>query len=268
MTHGEHLLRGHAPITAAGWSAIDDEARARLVPRLAVRRLVDFAGPHGWTFSSVGLGQVRSLPAAQDGVRAAVRVVAPAVELRVAFSVRRATLDDIDRGANAPDLEEIDVAAERMALAENRAVLLGWAEAGVTGIVRASSQPPVSLGASPQEYPVAVATAVNQLQDSGIGGPYALAVDPAGYTSITESTESGGYLLDKHLERILGGPVVRTPGLTGGVVLSQRGGDFRFDSGQDLSVGYSGHDVDAVQLYLEQSFAFRVTEPAAAVALV
>ncbi len=40
-----HLLREHAPITEANWSLIDDEARERLTPALAARKLVDFSGP-------------------------------------------------------------------------------------------------------------------------------------------------------------------------------------------------------------------------------
>ena len=50
-------------------------------------------------------------------------------------------------------------------------------------------------------------------------------------------------------------------------MLSLRGGDFLFESGQDLSVGYDSHDGEAVQLYLEESFSFRVVTPEAAVAL-
>jgi uncharacterized linocin/CFP29 family protein len=50
-------------------------------------------------------------------------------------------------------------------------------------------------------------------------------------------------------------------------VLSTRGGDFLFDSGQDLSIGYESHDADAVHLYLEESFSFRVATPDAAVPL-
>jgi uncharacterized linocin/CFP29 family protein len=51
-------------------------------------------------------------------------------------------------------------------------------------------------------------------------------------------------------------------------VLSQRGGDFLFESGQDLVVGFDHYDADAVHLYIEQSFSFRVATPEAAAALV
>jgi uncharacterized linocin/CFP29 family protein len=53
----------------------------------------------------------------------------------------------------------------------------------------------------------------------------------------------------------------------GAVVVSQRGGDFRFESGQDFAIGYDRHDADAVQLYLEGSFSFVVATPEAAVPL-
>ena len=59
-----HLLRAHAPITDTGWELLDREARERLAPALAARRLVDFAGPHGWQHSATNLGRVSGLPSA------------------------------------------------------------------------------------------------------------------------------------------------------------------------------------------------------------
>ncbi|MCU1465395.1 MAG: bacteriocin [Actinomycetia bacterium] len=55
--------------------------------------------------------------------------------------------------------------------------------------------------------------------------------------------------------------------MSGGVVLSQRGGDFVLECGQDVAIGYSGHDRGAVNLYLEESYSFRVLEPDAVIAL-
>ena len=55
--------------------------------------------------------------------------------------------------------------------------------------------------------------------------------------------------------------------LKGGVVISQRGGDFLLETGQDLSVGYDSHDADLVNLYIQESLSFRVATPEAAAAL-
>ncbi len=57
------------------------------------------------------------------------------------------------------------------------------------------------------------------------------------------------------------------PGVRGAVALSLRGGDFLLESGQDLAIGYESHDHEAVHLYLEESFSFRIATPEAAVAL-
>ena len=105
------------------------------------------------------------------------------------------------------------------------------------------------------------------LLSSGVGGPYGLALGPEVYKSVVETTEHGGYPLFDHLRKILDGPLVWAPGVDGGVVLSLRGGDFLFESGQDLSIGYDSHDSDKVGLYIEESFSFHVATPEAAVAL-
>jgi uncharacterized linocin/CFP29 family protein len=263
-----HLLREHAPITEAAWKLIDDEARERLTPALAARRLVDFAGPFGWEHSATSLGRVTELGSAPvDGVDAAQRRVLATVEARTPFLLSRAELRDSDRGAADVDLGPLDEAAQRMATLENRAVFHGWEAAGIVGIAEASSHEQTALGEDCEQYPGAVAGAVEAMLRAGVDGPYGLALGPEAYTRVLRTTEHGGYLLLEHLRKIVGGPLVWAPGVDGAVVVSQRGGDFRFESGDDLSVGYESHDADNVALYLLESFTFRVATPEAAVAL-
>ncbi len=263
-----HLLRQLAPISDAGWELLDDEARERLRPSLAARRLVDFSGPHGWQHSATNLGRIKAVDSpAADGVRAAQRQVLPLVELRAEFSVARSELADNDRGALDADLAQLDAAAQRIAIAENVAVFHGWAEAGIAGIAEASVVEPQPLGGSAEEYPRSVARAVESLREVGVDGPYGLALGPDEHTRVIETAEHGGYPLFDHLAKILGGPIVWAPGVKGAVVLSLRGGDFLFESGQDLAIGYSHHDAEAVHLFLEESFSFVVATPEAAAPL-
>jgi uncharacterized linocin/CFP29 family protein len=112
-----------------------------------------------------------------------------------------------------------------------------------------------------------VAKAVETLLEAGVSGPYGLALGPQEYTGVVETTEHGGLVVLDHLRQILGGPIVWAPGVDGAVVVSLRGGDFLFESGEDLSLGYRHHDADSAYLYLEESFSFRVATPEAAVAL-
>ena len=54
---------------------------------------------------------------------------------------------------------------------------------------------------------------------------------------------------------------------TRAVLLSIRGGDYELTVGQDLSIGYAIHDRTDVELYLTESFTFRVLEEKAAIFL-
>lgn len=268
----DHLLRKYAPIPATGWQQIEEEAKNRLTPRLAARRLVDWSGPHGWAHSATNLGRTASLETAPPGTKsetalARQRRVLPLSEFRVSFTVECSSVQDAERGATDVDYADLDRAAHDAALIENRAVFHGWPEAGITGIVESSAHPSLKLEQDAKTYPHAIAQATDILRQAGIEGPFALAISPEGYTRIVETTEHGGYPLREHLSKILGGDVVWAPGLEGALVMSKRGGDFILDVGQDFSIGYIRHDADLVTLYLEESFSFRVTEPDAAVVL-
>lgn len=263
-----HLLRGLAPVSEAGWQLLDDEARERLRGPLAARRLVDFSGPHGWEHSATNLGRAEKLPPPNGkGVTALRRRVLPLAELRTDFSVPRTELADNDRGAVDADLVALDEAARQIAVAENVAVFHGWKKAGITGIAEASPFKPEKLGKNAETYPRCVARAVESIRHAGVEGPYGLALGPDEYTRVIETAEHGGYPLFDHLAKILDGPIVWAPGLKGALVLSLRGGDFLFESGQDLAIGYASHDAGSVDLYIEESFSFLVATPEAAAPL-
>jgi uncharacterized linocin/CFP29 family protein len=261
-----HLLRSLAPISEAGWELLDSEARERLTPALAARKLVDFSGPHGWEYSATNLGRVASLSGApSEGVSGLQRQVLPVVELRADFALSRSELRDADRGADDTDLEPLDRAAHDIAVAENAVVFHGWSGA-MTGIAEASPHGKLALGEA-NGYPGQAAAAVEVLLSSGIGGPYGLALGSEAYRVALGTAENGGYPLVEHLRKVIDGPIAWAPGVDGAVLLSLRGGDFVLECGQDASVGYESHDGEVVRLYLEESFTFRVATPEAAVAL-
>jgi uncharacterized linocin/CFP29 family protein len=262
-----HLLRSNAPISGSGWELLDEEARERLAPALAGRKLVDFSGPHGWDHSATNLGRVSALSAAPaNGVSGLQRQVLPLVELRADFELSRGELRDADRGAEDADLAALDKAAHQIALAENVAVFHGW-KGAISGIAELSPHKAPKLGEVTADYPSRVAEAVEELLCAGITGPYGIALGREQYRRVVQTAEMGGYPLLDHLRKIVEGPLVWAPGVKGAVVVSLRGGDFLFESGQDLSIGYDSHDADVVRLYLEESFSFRVATPEAAVAL-
>lgn len=261
-------MRELAPVTEDAWTQIDEEASRSLKHFLAARRLVDFTGPEGWGFSAVDLGRVEVLhvdPA--NEVRVCRRRVLPLLELRTSFRLARSELLAAGRGASDLDLDPVIEASRATALAEDGAVFHGYAAGGIAGIVPSSPHQPVAISDDYHNYPEHVAAAVATLRSADIAGPYAIALGSRCYTGVTETTEQGGYPVFEHLRQILGGPVTWAPAVDGAVVLSQRGGDFELTVGQDLSVGYLSADADAVELYIEESVAFRINTPEAAVHL-
>jgi uncharacterized linocin/CFP29 family protein len=263
-----HLFRELAPISSAGWAAIEEESSQTLRTYLAGRKLVDFSGPHGWDRSAVDLGRVESVNGPGGEVSAALRRVQPLVELRTPMVVARVELDAIDRGSRSPDLDPVRDAARRLAEAEDQAIFHGYGPAGIEGLSQASPHAPITIPEDYEDYPRPVAKAVAHLRTSGVDGPYGIALGPRCYTGVIETTQRGGYPVFEHLRLILGGPVVWAPGVDGAMVVSMRGGDYELVSGEDVSIGYSSHDAETVSLYLEESLTFRVNTPEASVALV
>ncbi|MCF2527916.1 family 1 encapsulin nanocompartment shell protein [Yinghuangia soli] len=262
-----NLHRELAPISDAAWAEIEDEARRTFTLHLAGRRVVDLDGPSGTGLAAVGTGHVTPLGSPGAGVQAVSRDAQRVVELRVPFTLDREAVDDVLRGSKDSDWQPVKDAARTMALAEDRAVFEGWAEAGITGIRAGADTSPVELPERVEDYPDAVSRALTGLRLAGVGGPYALLLGADTYTAVNE-TSNHGYPVREHVARVLsGGEIVWAPALAGAVLLSTRGGDFEMHLGQDLSIGYEAHDASTVRLYLTESLTFSLYSPEAAVAL-
>ncbi|HKZ84416.1 MAG TPA: family 1 encapsulin nanocompartment shell protein [Anaerolineae bacterium] len=259
------LKRNHAPITPEAWKQIDDEAKRVLQLNLAGRKLVDFDGPHGWQYSAVNTGHLTIRTDSGLGVPWGVRGVVPVIEIRVPFELPMMELDNASRGA-VLDLPAVVSVAEKAAHAEDTAVFNGFKAGGIEGIIPSSPHPAITIPDDYADYPSIVVDAVETLRRGGINGPYALALGPGCYAGLAQAAEDG-YPIRERVEHFLDGPMVLAPKVDGAVLLSHRGGDFQLSVGQDLSIGYAGHDKEKVYLYLTESFAFRVLERGAAVYL-
>lgn len=258
------LKRDKAPVLPEAFDLIDEETARVLKLNLAARKLVDFDGPHGWKLGAVNTGRVRAIPEALGGVTAGVRVVQPLLELRSSMTLSIPELDMVARGASDPDLAAVREAAERIARAEDSAIFNGFDAGGIRGILPSSPHAAVVVRAA-ADWPFAVVQAKERLRTAGISGPYALALGPAAYDEISAASEDGYPIIKRIDGKLIEGPLVWAPALGSAVLLSTRGGDFELSVGQDLSVGYAHHDRETVELYLTESFTFRVLEPAAAI---
>ncbi len=264
----DHLRRSLAPVPDAAWEQIDDEASRTLRLTLAARRVVDVSGPTGWRTDAVASGLVSAVdPAPATNVSAGVRRPVPLLELAADFTLDQGDVDSADRGNSSIDTEPVIDACRRIAIAEDTVVFHGNAATGTVGIVDASPHAAIVASTDATQAPAHVAAALQVLRDAGVGGPYALVVGDEVYTAIQRATDHGEPVRE-HLTSVLyGGEIIWSSALTGAVVLSTRGGDYELHLGQDLSIGYRGATSDSVGLYVEESLAFRVHTPEAAVHL-
>jgi uncharacterized linocin/CFP29 family protein len=262
-----NLHRELAPIAAAAWTEIEDEARRTFTRHLAGRRVVDLVGPAGSALSAVGTGHLTVLSPPAEGVLVRQRQVQQVIELRVPFSVTRAAVDDVERGAKDSDWQPVKDAAKRIAFAEDHAIFHGYPAAGILGIAPGSSNAALALPTDAREVPDTVAQALSALRLAGVDGPYSLLLSADAYTAVAETTDHG-YPIRDHLARLLGdGEIIWAPALAGALLVSTRGGDYELHVGQDLSIGYLSHDADEIELYLQESLTFLTVTAEAGVAL-
>ncbi len=252
-----NLYRELAPVSAAAWANLEEEARRTFARHAAARKSVDVTGPDGPTLAGVGTGHVTAIDPPSDGVTAALRSWRPVVELRVPFRLDRAQIDSVERGALDPDWQPVKDAAKKIAFAEDRAVGDGYAAAQISGIRQLSDNPALTLPGEPRDYPDVLTKALSELRLAGVAGPYSLLLSADAWTAVSETSDHG-YPVREHLRRLLDGDIVWAPALDGAILLSCRGGDYELRLGQDLSIGYLSHDAESVELYFTESFTFAV----------
>jgi uncharacterized linocin/CFP29 family protein len=252
-----------APLTDEAWEAVSNEATRVLESSLTGRRVVDFDGPHGMDFSGVNLGRLDVHESeGGNGIHYGIRRVLPLVEVRVPFELGIWELDDLARGARDVDLDPVIAAAKRLASFEDGVVFNGFEQAGIEGLRNVAAAQSASLSEDAADLVDAVACATMGLRDSGVGGPYALVLGPEPWRTLHAAV---GYPVERRVQAATGGPILLSPAIRDGFLLSTRGQDFSLTVGQDASVGYQSHDHETVKLYLTESLTFRTLTPEAVV---
>ena len=261
-----NLHRELAPISDAAWAQIEEEASRTLKRYLAARRVVDVRDAGGVTLAAIGTGHLRDVAAPGGGIIARQREVVPLVELRVPFELSRQAIDDVERGSNDSDWQPLKDAAERIAVAEDRAIFDGYAAASIQGIRPGTSNPAMTLPANVADYPGAIAGALGQLRLVGVNGPYSVILGADAYNALS-AADDHGYPVLQHIKLLVNEDIIWAPAISGALVLTTRGGDFDLHIGQDISIGYLGHGDTTIRLYLQETFTFLMLTAEAAVTL-
>jgi len=253
--------REAAPFSDRVWHEIDEAVRKAAVHILAGRRVADFDGPKGWDHVASRLGTLRPAPlmTASSGARMSVPDIALLTEIRSDFSIPWAVIETFERGGPL-DTDSAEEAARQVAEAEDRLVLLGAGDGH--GLLSSKESPRTALGdwSEPGRAVTDLLGAVEVLDLAGVAGPYAAVLDPAHYYEYWKASTTGsGYPASKQLRERMEA-VHRSHVLTGGAVVSLRGGDFIITVGGDLTVGYRWHD-EVIHLFCVETVASRLIQP-------
>jgi uncharacterized linocin/CFP29 family protein len=261
------LKREFAPISDLAWKELDQQATDTILRNLCGRKVVDFDGPHGWDFAAVNLGRLKmSTKKAPGGVPWGIRQVQPLVEVWAPFQLSQLEVDNLTRGSSDADIGALQETVAKAAQLEDTAIFQGFADGGIQGIVKSSAHKAVTLPKDVEQYPKAVAEAVKAMALVDIAGPYALVLGPEEFFALKQAAKHG-YPPMRSIQDLTEGNVLMSRAVSGGVLLSTRGGDFQLTVGKDYSLGYASHDGDKVGFFVTESFTFRVIEPQAAVVL-
>ncbi len=255
------LKREIAPIPQEGWSEIDERAAMVLKTHLSARKVVHVKGPFGWDYTVVPEGRLALLEEEKkERVRSGLYNVKPLLETRVGFRLDRWELDNLVRGARDIDLDPLDEAVKKIALFEENAVYNGYAGANIKGLFQSSEQAPLPFGKEGGQVMQALSKAVLLMQEAHQSAPFSLVAGEKAWKLV--NSEVQGYPLINRIKNLIGGQVLYSSAIQGAVLVPQDHEDLELSVGGDFSIGYEYHDAKMVQLFVSESFTFRILDPA------
>ncbi|ADD68719.1 Linocin_M18 bacteriocin protein [Denitrovibrio acetiphilus DSM 12809] len=258
------LRKDFAPIGSAAWDEINTIAKETLKANLSARRFADVEGPYGINFAAVNLGRLKiSDNKSPKDVVYGVNTVLPLVEARINFSLDIWELDNIDRGAKDIALDDLAEAARKMADFEENAVYNGFKDSGIVGLNQVAAKNRINMTLDKDNLVDAISEAQGRMRKEGIASGANLVVNPALWQFLAHVVPGG--TLGDTVRRQIKGDIIYSETVDGALLVADREGDVELTTGQDFAIGYHSHDASKVNLFLTESFTFRVITPEAVI---
>lgn len=260
----EILNQANLPFGDGVWNVIESEISEYLSKRLTVRSAVDFNGGLGFETDAIPTKNLKSIQSS-SGLEVSTREPIKMIEVKKTFTVATKVIEDIKRGIEDFDNSALTGAVNSFSKVENETILSGNKKANIEGIL--TSIPNKLKANSTKEILACVAKSLGVFNENFVDGDFKLVISSGTLAKLyTESFD--GVSLKSKIDEILGSGAViinQDIGDDKVLVISQRGGDFEFYSGLDVSLGFEKETKDGVELFLIQTFAFRNISPEAAV---
>ena len=244
-----------APIPTEAWEEINERAREVILSQLTARRVLYVNGPKGIDTNSVPQGRLKSIKPIKKGeVGTGLYDVLPLMETRIEFDLSRWELDNILRGEKDTELDNLEEAAEKLALFEEDSIYNGNKQAGIKGLDEVAGKR-IKLTKDANDILSAISEGAFAINDAYAKRPYDLIVSDEVYKRLNQMYQGG--LLRKNVEAIIGGEVIRSRVLKGALLVPRDHEDLELTIGQDYSVGFEFYDAKNVKLFVMNSFTFR-----------
>ncbi|WP_462335583.1 family 1 encapsulin nanocompartment shell protein [Fusobacterium varium] len=254
----DFLKRELAPITANGWKEIEERAAAVLSKELSARKFIRVTGPLGRDVTSVTTGRMDVKT--KDDIKYGVYKVQPLIESRICFPLSRWELDNIERGAKDVDYTSLDDGVRKAAKFEEEAIFKGLEDGQVDGIYKSSSYEALDFGKTADETLKAIFDGVLKLDAAFAKKPYVLVVSNEKWYYLNTVVKE--YSLPEKLEKILGQKIIVSKSIDGAILLPYDDENIELIIGEDFALGYQNHNESIVELFITESFTFRVLDPA------
>lgn len=263
----EILNRVKAPFGTAVWGVIDSTLGEFLTKRLSLRSVVDFNGGLSYETDSISTKKT-SIISNKDGLKISTREPIKMVEIKKNFKILKETIEDIKKGMVDFDDKVFAKVANEFSSVENGMILLGLESANIQGILKNTDVKSLDVK-STKDILSTVAKALGIFNQEFVDGTFKLVISSSTLSSLyTEFFD--GISVKTKIDDILGaGQIVinQDIGDDKALLISQRGGDFEFYSGLDVSIGFEKETEEDVELFLLQTCAFRVIAGEAAIVL-
>ncbi|MGL5355867.1 MAG: family 1 encapsulin nanocompartment shell protein [Cetobacterium sp.] len=254
----DSLKKELAPISESVWKNIEERAKEVLTTQLSARRFVKVSGPVGIEAGGVNTGRLSIHK--KDDLAYGVYKVQPFVENRMNFTLNRWELDNFDRGAKDIDYTNLDEALKKAAKFEESAVFFGLESASIVGLLKDETKA-VEFGKTEEETIKNLMYGVSKLRNTGFSkGPYALVVGLEKFIYLNMVNLNNP--LAKRLEKILGMPIIISNNITGALLVPYDDENLELVLAEDFSLGYQGHTNKEVELFVTETFTFRVLDSA------
>ncbi|MHD0316863.1 family 1 encapsulin nanocompartment shell protein [Fusobacterium sp. THCT1E2] len=254
----DFLKRELAPITANGWKEIEERATAVLSKELSARKFVRVTGPLGRDITSVTTGRMDVKT--KDDIKYGVYKIQPLTESRICFPLSRWELDNIERGAKDVDYSSLDDGLRKAAKFEEEAIFKGLEDGQIDGIYKSSSYETLDFGKTADETLKAIFDGILKLDAAFAKKPYVLVVSNEKWYYLNTIVKE--YSLPEKLEKILGQKIVVSKSIDGAILLPFDDENIELIIGEDYAIGYQNHNESIVELFVTESFTFRVLDPA------